>query len=116
METWLAGPALQRSYRDETGADLSAQEIVSKAISGEPAAQKILDQYHNLLALGLSVVINILDPHTIVLGGGMSNTKSIYSEVGNYLDRYVFSDQVNNKIVPAVHGDSSGVRGAAWLW
>ena len=116
VETWLAGPALQRSYRDETGADLPAQEIVSRAKAGESAAQQVLDQYHNLLALGLSVVINILDPHTIVLGGGMSNTKSIYSEVGKHLDRYVFSDQVNNKIVPAMHGDSSGVRGAAWLW
>ena len=85
-------------------------------MQGEKAACEVLDQYHNLLALGLSTVINILDPHVIVLGGGMSNVKSIYEDTKKYLDQYVFSDQINNKIVPALHGDSSGVRGAAWLW
>jgi fructokinase len=69
-----------------------------------------------LLALALSTVINTLDPHIIVLGGGMSNIEKIYPEVTKYLSRYVFSDIVSTKLVKAGYGDSSGVRGAAWLW
>ena len=116
VETWLSGPAFQRSFLEATGQKCSAKEVVLKANKGEAPACEIVDQYHNLLALALSVIINILDPHVIVLGGGMSNTKSIYGHIEKHLDKYVFSDQVNNKIVPALHGDSSGVRGAAWLW
>ena len=116
VETWLSGPGLQRTFKETTGHECSAQDVVMKAMQGEEAACEVLDQYHNLLALGLSTVINILDPHVIVLGGGMSNVKSIYEDTKKYLDQYVFSDQINNKIVPALHGDSSGVRGAAWLW
>ena len=116
VETWLSGPGLQRTFQEITGQECSAKDVVMKATQGEEAACKVLDQYHNLLALALSTVINILDPHVIVLGGGMSNAESIYRETKKYLNRYVFSDQINNKIVPALHGDSSGVRGAAWLW
>ena len=116
VETWLSGPGLQKTFKEITGRECSAQEVVMKALQGEEVACGVLDQYHNLLALGLSTVINILDPHVIVLGGGMSNVKSIYEETKKYLNQYVFSDQINNKIVPALHGDSSGVRGAAWLW
>lgn len=116
VETWLSGPGLEKSYADLTGRSLEAQEIVKLAEQGDKAATGILEQYYNLLALALSVVINILDPESIVLGGGVSNIKTIYSEVNRYLPRYVFTDQFNNNIVPATHGDSSGVRGAAWLW
>lgn len=116
VETWLSGPGLEKSYADLTGRSLEAQEIVKLAEQGDKAATGILEQYYNLLALALSVVVNILDPESIVLGGGVSNIKTIYSEVNRYLPRYVFTDQFNNNIVPATHGDSSGVRGAAWLW
>jgi fructokinase len=116
VETWLSGPGLEKSYVDQTGQSLKAQDIVKLAEKSDEAATDILEQYYNLLALALSVVINILDPESIVLGGGISNIKTIYSEVNRYLPRYVFTDQFNNKIVPAIHGDSSGVRGAAWLW
>ena len=75
-----------------------------------------MDGYHKLLALALSNIINILDPEVIVLGGGMSNIDSLYTEVETNLSRHVFSDQVDTKIVKAKYGDSSGVRGAAWLW
>jgi fructokinase len=116
VETWLAGPALERTYREVTGAALPATAIDGDAASGKPMAAAVLDQYCNLLALALGGVINILDPDVIVLGGGVSNIESLYSRVPHYLPRYVFSDQVNTHILPAVHGDSSGVRGAAWLW
>ena len=116
VESWLSGPAFTRSYQLATGETLSGAEITQRAAADEPAAQAILDQYHHLLAFALSVVINILDPEVIVLGGGMSNVQSIYTEVPKYLERYVFSDQFSNRLVQAKHGDSSGVRGAAWLW
>lgn len=116
VETWLAGPALERSYLELTGKPLSAPEIVALAGNADADAAALLDQYCNLLALALATVVNILDPEVIVLGGGLSNMRMLYSEVGKYLPRYVFSDQVNTRIARATHGDSSGVRGAAWLW
>lgn len=116
VETWLSGPGLAKSYADKTGISLPAQDIVKLAENGDQTAANILEQYDNLLALSLSVIINILDPESIVLGGGMSNIKTLYSKVNHYLPRYVFTDQFNNNIIPALHGDSSGVRGAAWLW
>lgn len=116
VESWLAGPALERSYADSTGEPLAAPKIVELAESGDERAGAIVDQYANLLALGLSTVINIVDPDVIVLGGGMSNTGVLYTLVPEYLPRYVFSDRIDTRIARAVHGDSSGVRGAAWLW
>ncbi|HIG41861.1 MAG: ROK family protein [bacterium] len=116
IETWLAGPGLETSYLNRTEQQLSAKEIAEAARDGDLDAEYLLDEYCNLLALALSTVINILDPGVIVLGGGMSNIDVIYTKVPLYLPRYVFSDQVNTRLVKARHGDSSGVRGAAWLW
>ena len=79
-------------------------------------ARKVLDEYFEQLASSLAAVINILDPDTIVLGGGVSNTERLYKEVHSRIEKYVFSDHVGTRIVKAHHGDSSGVRGAAWLW
>jgi fructokinase len=116
VETWLAGPALERSYLELTGKSGSAREIAALAGNADADATALLDQYCNLLALALATVINIIDPEVVVLGGGLSNMAMLYSEVDKYLPRYVFSDQVNTRILRAMHGDSSGVRGAAWLW
>lgn len=116
VESWLSGPAFERSYRELTGNSLPAEEIERLAESGDVDAGALVTQYCNLLALALSTVINILDPEVIVMGGGMSNMQAIYERVSKCLPRYVFSDQVLTRIVRHQHGDSSGVRGAAWLW
>jgi len=116
VESWLAGPSFELSYDIVSGRKLRAPAIASLVQQCEPDAIMIMDRYHNMLALALSTVINILDPEKIVLGGGLSNITSLYTEMPKYLDRYVFSDRVDTEIVKAKHGDSSGVRGAAWLW
>ena len=116
VESWLSGPAFERSYQLLAGKSLAASEVEQLAQSGDALAGALVAQYCNLLALALSTVINILDPEVIVMGGGMSNMQAIYDHVGHYLPQYVFSDQVVTQIVRHQHGDSSGVRGAAWLW
>ncbi len=115
VETFLSGPGLARSYRLETGRECSPQAIVTEA-AAESAANRVLDHYCRQLAQGLAGVINILDPHCIVLGGGLSNIQAIYEWVPHYWKQYVFSDRINTLLKPAQHGDASGVRGAAWLW
>lgn len=116
VETWLAGPGLERTYFERSGVQASSQEIVRLCENGAEDAEIVVSQYCNLLALAMSSVINILDPEVIVLGGGMSNIRVLYKLVPEYWSRYVFSDQINTRIMPASFGDSSGVRGAAWLW
>lgn len=112
IETFLSGPG----WAARSGLGLEASAIVLAAQSGNPAAQQALNRYCDQLARGLASVINLIDPHVIVLGGGLSNTAELYQQVVPLLPRYVFSDQVNTRLLPAKHGDSSGVRGAAWLW
>ncbi|WP_339523034.1 ROK family protein [Pseudomonas sp. EA_35y_Pfl2_R111] len=112
IETFLSGPGW--AARSNLGLDASA--LVSAAEAGDPAAQQAVARYCDQLARGLASVINLIDPHVIVLGGGMSNSAALYSQVAPQLQRYVFSDQVNTRLLQARHGDSSGVRGAAWLW
>ena len=112
IETFLSGPGW--AARSDLGMDASA--LVSAAQSGHAAAQHALARYCDQLARGLASVINLIDPYVIVLGGGLSNTAALYQQVLPLLPRYVFSDQVNTRLLQARHGDSSGVRGAAWLW
>lgn len=116
VEQWLSGPAFERDYLALTGRSLQARDIEAAADAGDDPAVALIERYCNLLALGLATVINIVDPEAIVLGGGMSNTGIIYQRLPDYLPRYVFSDEVRTRVLPALHGDSSGVRGAAWLW
>ena len=116
VETFLSGPAFERDYALLSGARRSSQEIVRAAAAGEPHGIHALDRYTDRLARALAGVINLLDPDTVVLGGGMSNLPDLPSAVSAVLPRYVFSDTVRTKVVRNVHGDSSGVRGAAWLW
>lgn len=116
IETFVSGPGFARDYREETGKKLAAVDIARAAENGDADARDALGRYTLRLAKALATVINVLDPDVIVLGGGMSNVKSLYSEIPEHWKRYVFSDQLQTKIVPAKYGDSSGVRGAAWLW
>ncbi len=116
IETWLSGPGLARSYRESSGKEATAAEIANLAENGDVAAVETVSRYLDALAASLSLVINIVDPDTIVLGGGLSNMEIIYRELPERLVPHVFSDHVATKVVQAEHGDSSGVRGAAWLW
>jgi len=112
IETWLSGPGMTRDH----GEGFTGIEIVSAAEAGDPRAMRTLDRYFDRMARALASIINILDPEVIVLGGGLSNIGALYHEVPKRLSHYVFSDTVLTRLVPPKHGDSSGVRGAAWLW
>lgn len=116
IETWLSGPGMMRSHEERTGERLDPPVIVSRAAEGDAECEKTMSEYEDRLARGLAHVINILDPDTIVLGGGMSNITRLYQNVPKLWGRYVFSDRVDTRLVKNTHGDSSGVRGAAWLW
>jgi fructokinase len=115
IETWLSGPGLARDYREATGSACDGPAIVAAAAGGEPAAEAALQRYEDRLARGRATVINLLDPEVIVLGGGVSNLERLYTSVPARWQRYVFSDTVRTRLLPPRHGDSSGVRGAAWL-
>ena len=116
IETFVSGPGFERDHALSSGARLSSREIVRAAAGGERDAVQSLERYHDRLARGLAAVINVLDPDAIVLGGGMSNLPDLPAAVSVRLPHYVFSDLVMTRVVPNLHGDSSGVRGAAWLW
>jgi fructokinase len=116
IEMFVSGPGFERDFVEHTGAALSSREIVARAEAADPAAAEARARYHDRLARSLASVINLLDPDVIVLGGGMSNVRDLAPSVTTVLPRYVFSDAVVTRVVPNRHGDSSGVRGAAWLW
>lgn len=116
IETFLAGPGLARDHKLATGREQTPAEIVAAASSGEASASRTLERYCDRLARSLATIINIFDPDVIVLGGGLSNIASLYERVPLLWGGYVLSDRVDTKLVPPRHGDSSGVRGAAWLW
>ncbi|RMG50508.1 MAG: ROK family protein [Gammaproteobacteria bacterium] len=115
METWVSGPGLVRDHQRTSGQRLESQEIVARALAGDSYCAASLERYADRLARGLAHVINILDPDVIVLGGGMSNITALYERVPLRWTEWVFSDTVRTRLLPPVHGDSSGVRGAAWL-
>jgi fructokinase len=116
IETFLSGPGLQLSYWCRTGLRITAEEISRRADAGERHADAVLTLYEDRLARGLAAVINLLDPKVIVLGGGLSNIGRLYDTVPALWNDHVFSGDVCTTLVKAHHGDSSGVRGAAWLW
>lgn len=115
VETWLSGPALAANHAASTGQRLDAAQIVAAMRAGDAAARASLDRYAERLARALAQVINLLDPEVIVLGGGLSNVSELYEAVPRLWTPHVFSDSVRTALRPARHGDSSGVRGAAWL-
>ncbi len=115
QETFLSGTGLSLSYQQLTGELINGEQLLLRFDQAERAAVQLLEQYHERLAKGLAAVINVLDPDVIVLGGGASNIPSIYQRVPELLPRYVFGGECDTPIRQALHGDSSGVRGAAWL-
>ena len=116
IETFLSGPGMLNRYHLSGGLAGSVQELVLRAGQGKVLEEHFMQQYEDWLAKGLASVINILDPDVIVLAGGLSNIERLYANVTDYWQQYVFSDQIDTQLVQAEHGDSSGVRGAAWLW
>ncbi len=116
IERWLSGPGISADHLHVFGSDYSAEYIVQQAQAGHPDCRQTLDTYCNRLARSLAGIINTLDPDVIVLGGGLSNIDLLYAQVPQLWGQYVFSDEVRTRLLPPLHGDSSGVRGAAWLW
>lgn len=116
IETWLSGPGIVRDHELYNNEFIDPEALEGKARFGDEDAIETFQRYENRMARSLAHVINILDPDVIVLGGGMGNIKRLYENVPDIWGNYVFSDTVNTKLLAPLHGDSSGVRGAAWLW
>lgn len=116
IETFLSGPGMAEDHLQHTGELFKTEEIVMRAAQGNDKAEQTLLRYEDRMARCLAHVINIIDPDIIVLGGGMSNIRRLYQNVPKIWGKYIFSDKVFTRLVPPKYGDSSGVRGAAWLW
>jgi fructokinase len=116
IETFLSGTGFAAHHNAAHGTALDAHEIAARALAGEPAAAESLARYESRLARALASIINVVDPDVVVLGGGMSNVERLYVNVPRLWEAWVFSDRVVTKLLPPRFGDSSGVRGAAWLW
>ena len=115
IETFLSGPGMSREHEQVTGEKLDASSIADRAAAGDPAADATIQRYERRMARALASIINVVDPDVIVLGGGLSNISLLYERVPQLWTPYVFSDRVVTRLVRAKFGDSSGVRGAAWL-
>ncbi|WP_309672499.1 ROK family protein [Gemmatimonas sp.] len=116
IESWISGPAVAADHRRVTGAGRTTPDIIAAANAGHDAALATRARFVNRAARGLATVINVLDPDVIVLGGGLSNVPRLADDIAAQLPAFVFSDRVRTSVVHNRHGDSSGVRGAAWLW
>ena len=116
VETFLSGPGISADHERATGERLQADAIARRAGEGDAACEATLARHEERLARSLAIVVNILDPDVIVLGGGLSNLPRLYGSVPARWGAHVFSDEVRTRLLPPAHGDSGGVRGAAWLW
>lgn len=116
IETYLSGPGLAADHARRHGGSLDATMIAARAAAGDAACEASLQRYEARLARALATVINLLDPEVIVLGGGLSRLDRLYRNVPRAWAPHVFSDHIATRLLPAAHGDASGVRGAAWLW
>jgi fructokinase len=116
IETWISGPALARQFAERTGRIMQAAEIAQAAAESDPAAAAVMEDFYDRFARSIASVVNILDPDVIVLGGGLSNIVSLTDELPPRVQAYAFTPEAPTRIVKNAHGDSSGVRGAAWLW
>ena len=116
IEAWCSGPALAAQFKARTGRDLSAIDIATLARQGDADAATIIEEFLDRFARAISTLVNILDPDAVVIGGGLSNMDILYAELPPRVEHYAFSPQGPTAILKNRHGDSSGVRGAAWLW
>jgi fructokinase len=116
IETFVSGTGLAIAYRQAGGEAVAGEDIVARAGKGEALAEQTLQRWEGRLARALAGVINLIDPDVIVVGGGLSRVSRLYEAVPRHWGRWIFSDTVETRLVPAQHGDASGVRGAAWLW
>ena len=116
LETWISGTGFKNDYQRHANIELKPSEIIEKMRNGDRLSRTVYQRYVNRVARGLALVVNILDPDIFVLGGGMSNVNELYTDLSPELAKYTFSPVFDTPILKAKHGDSSGVRGAAWLW
>ena len=116
IETFLSGPGLAADYQRRGGEATTSEVVIARAGEGDVTARAAFEAWQTRLARALATVINIVDPDVVVAGGGLSRIDTIYRAVPALWGRWVFSDRVDTRFVPARHGDASGVRGAAWLW
>jgi fructokinase len=116
IETWCSGPALSARFEAKTGRTLRPTEIAAAAIAGDEEAALVMDKFLDRFGRAIATLVNVLDPHAIVLGGGLSNIEAFYTDLPKRVERYGFNPEGKPVIVRNLHGDSSGVRGAAWLW
>jgi len=116
IEVYCCGPGVVLDHERVSGQTRTSQDIVAAAAAGDETALATLARWEDRLARAFASVINLLDPNVIVVGGGLSRVERLYQNVPRLWDQWVFSDRVDTRLVPALHGDSSGVRGAAWLW
>ncbi len=116
IESWCSGPAVSSQFRERTNRALAAHEIAELAARGDAHATAVFDEFLDRFARAIAHLVNILDPDTIVLGGGLSNIDLLYRELPKRVESYAFAPEGETRIVKNMHGDSSGVRGAAWLW
>jgi fructokinase len=116
IETFLSGPGMARDHQLHGGGPLDAATIVARAAAGEPAAEATVSRYEDRMSRALASVLNVIDPDVVVLGGGLSKIERLYTNVPTLWVQHAFSDAVRTPLRPPRHGDSSGVRGAAWLW
>jgi len=116
MEMWVSGTGVALDYKQSTGKQKTTREIMADFKAGDAAALAVVERFEDRLARGLAQVINILDPDVLVIGGGLSKTQHLYQSIPKRLSAYVFGAEADTPILQAKYGDSSGVRGAAWLW
>lgn len=116
LETWISGTGVARDYRHVTGRERTMREIMADYVANDPDALAAVDRFEDRLARGLAHVINMLDPDVLVFGGGLSKVEHLYQSIPKSLPQYVFGGEIATPILKAKFGDSSGVRGAAWLW
>ncbi len=116
IEAWISGTGLAADFRRRTGLDLRGPDIAAAAASGDAVARATMEDFYDRFARSLATIVNVLDPMPIVIGGGLSNIDAIYDELPARVESYAFTPEGRTRIVKNRHGDSSGVRGAAWLW
>ena len=116
IEAWISGTGLAADFKRRTGLDLHGHAIAEAAAAGDAKAKAVMEDFYDRFARSLASIVNVLDPDTVVIGGGLSNIHTLYDELPPRVERYAFTPEGRTRIVKNAHGDSSGVRGAAWLW